>query len=65
MFYVVRKGEGLDMYHASFASLTAAVSYANNLTASFGHFYNIIRTETAWTTPPATTVADLRKQGVL
>ena len=65
MFYVVRRGEGLDMYHASFADLAAAINYADNLTASLGHAYKIMKVEDVWMTPPATTVADLRKQGVL
>jgi hypothetical protein len=73
MFYVVRKGEGLDTYHSSFHSEAAARNYAENLKATFGHKYDVVKVETTWTTQtldeamrePATTVADLRKQGVL
>lgn len=65
MFYVVRKGEGLDMYHASFANLVAAVNFADNLTASLGHAYKIMKVEEVWMTPPATTKAVLKREGVL
>ena len=73
MFYVVRKGEGLDKYHASFHSEAAARNYAENLKSTFGRNYDVVKVETTWTTQtldeamrePSTTVADLRKQGVL
>lgn len=73
MFYVVRKGWNVDKYHASFHSETPARNYAENLKSTFGHNYDVVKVETTWTTQtldeamrvPATTVADLKKQGVL
>lgn len=60
MFYVVRRGEGLDKYHASFHSETPARNYAENLKASLGHNYDVVKVETVWTTQ---TLADLKAEG--
>ena len=50
MFYVVRKGEGLDKYHAFSHSEAPARNYAENLKATFGHDYDVIKMATTWTT---------------
>jgi ribosomal protein S17E len=72
MFYVVRKEKPITEYHARFHSETPARSYAENLKATFGHNYDVIKMSTTWTTQTLeeaidgmTTVGDLRKQGVL
>lgn len=59
MFYVVRKGESLGMYHASFPNLTAAQEYAQSLRASFNRQYEVVKVETVWTT---TTLHDLLEE---
>lgn len=61
MFYVVREGEGLDMYHARFLSLPEAKEYALNLKATYGHVYEIVRVETVLTTK---TLAERSKEKV-
>jgi hypothetical protein len=73
MYYVTRKGEGILNFHARFNDEAPARNYAENLKATYGHNYDVIQVITTWTTQtldeamkvPTTTVADLRKQGVL
>lgn len=50
MYYVVRKGEGLDKYHARFHNLPPAKAYADDLKSTFGHNYDVVKLETVWTT---------------
>jgi len=50
MYYVVKKGEGIDKYHAAFHDEAAARNLAVNLKASLGHNYDIIKLSTVWTT---------------
>jgi uncharacterized protein with HEPN domain len=50
MYCVVRKGEGLDKCHASFHAQAPARNYAENLRASLGHHYDVVKVETVWTT---------------
>lgn len=65
MFYVVRKGEPIGNYHAAFVQQYKAQEYAEGLHRDFGHNYDVIHVTTVWTTPPMTTVADLKREGVL
>lgn len=60
MFYVVRKGEGLDMYHYAFHNLKDAKESAENLKKTLGHQYDVIEVKSVWTTQ---TLADLKAQG--
>lgn len=50
MHYVVRKGVGIQNYHATFHSELAAREYAENLKSSFGHNYDVLKLETVYTT---------------
>lgn len=50
MFYVVRKGERLDQYHSQFHRQHEARGYAENLKATYGHNYDVIKVATVWTT---------------
>jgi hypothetical protein len=50
MYYVVKKGDSIDQYHACFYSEAAARELAVNLKASLGHNYDIIKPSTTWTT---------------
>lgn len=50
MYYVVKKGEGLDKYIASYHDQTPARAYAENLKAYLGHNYDVVKVETVWTT---------------
>lgn len=50
MYYVVRKGEGLDMYHARYHRKIEAREYAKYLKATYGHNYDVIKVATVWTT---------------
>lgn len=60
MFYVVRKGEPLEMYHAAFVAQPKAREYAEGLRRDFGHNYDVISVTTVWTTQ---TLADLKAEG--
>lgn len=50
MFYVVKKGAGLDQYHSAFHKQSEAREYAENLKNTFGHNYDVIHVSTVWTT---------------
>lgn len=50
MFYVVRKSERLDQYHAKFHRQHEAREYAESLKATYGHNYDVIKVATVWTT---------------
>lgn len=50
MYYVCRKGDGIQNYHASFHEETTARNYAENLKALYGHNYDVIKVATVWTT---------------
>jgi hypothetical protein len=50
MYYVVRNNLSLDQYHARFNDQTQAREYAENLKATYGHEYDVIKVETVWTT---------------
>lgn len=50
MFYVVRRGDSISNYHASYKEEAAARNYAENLKATYGHNYNVIQVYTVWTT---------------
>ena len=50
MYYVVRKDEALDQYHAKFLLQKKARKYAISLKETFGHNYDVIRVEKTWTT---------------
>lgn len=50
MYYVTKNGEGLLNYHSRFNDLSKAREYAENLKATYGHNYDVIRVETVWTT---------------
>lgn len=50
MYYVVRKYQSLDQYHARYESQKQAREYAESLKATYGHEYDVIKVETVWTT---------------
>jgi hypothetical protein len=50
VFYVVRKNESLDQYHAKYHRESDAREYAENLKKTFGHNYDVIKVATVWTT---------------
>lgn len=54
MYCVVRKGAGIQNYHATFHSELAAREYAENLKSSFGHNYDVLKLSTVWTTQTLT-----------
>lgn len=50
MFYVVKKGEQLDQWHARYHRQSEAREYAEGLKNTLGHNYDVIKIETVWTT---------------
>lgn len=50
MFYVVRKGESIDQYHAKYHKQSDARDYALDLKETLGHNYDVIHVFTVWTT---------------
>lgn len=50
MFYVVKKGESIDQYHAKYHNQHAARDYALSLKETLGHNYDVIHVSTVWTT---------------
>ena len=50
MYYVVRKGEPLDQYHARYHRESEAREYAEELKKTFTHNYDVIKVATVWTT---------------
>jgi hypothetical protein len=50
MYYVVRKGEDINMYHEVVASFEKAKEKAEKYKSLFGHEYDVIKMETVYTT---------------
>lgn len=50
MYYIVKKGEGLDKYIEIWDSLGRAKQKADMLKSLLGHNYDVIKVEVVWTT---------------
>ncbi len=50
MYYIVRKGENIYMYHEVVASIEKAKEKAEKYKSLFGHEYDVIFMKTAYTT---------------
>lgn len=57
MYYVTKLGSGILNFHARFNDEAPARNYAENLKASYGHEYEVIKVVTTWT-PKNTTQQD-------
>ena len=62
MYYVVRQGDALAMYHAAYERLEDAMGYAEQLKNLFGRQYKIVKAEPVWTTQ---TLKDIKDEGAL
>jgi hypothetical protein len=50
MYYIVKKGEGLDKYIETWELLGRAKQKADMLKSLLGHNYDVIKVEVVWTT---------------
>ena len=58
MYYVVRRGEDITMYHSAWTNLYTAKIEADNLKATFNREYEVLRMELVYAT---FTLRDLEK----